>query len=104
MSFMATGVHRDLKDGDPLASLLARTAFTFSTDSAIQLKGGEYELQWYAGGTHVAGTAAAIDRVQRASARYLQRPDADYVTYDPRRTSMSGGKSGVGIERFRGRH
>ena len=104
MSLMATGVHRDLKDGDPLASLLARTAFTFSTDSAIQLKGGEYELRWYAGSTRVAGTAAAIDRVQRASTRYLQRPDADYTTYDPRRTSMSGGKSGAVIERRRGRH
>ena len=104
MSLMATGVHRDLKDGDPLASLMARTAFTFSTDSTIPLKGGEYDLQWYAGGTRVAGTAAAIDRVQRASARYLQRPDADYVTYDPSRTSMSGSKWGAMIERRRGRH
>ena len=101
---MATGVHRDLKDGDLLASRLARNAFSVSTDSAIQLKGGEYELRLYTGGTFVNGTAAAIDRVQRASARYLQRPDAGYLTYDRGRTSMSGGKSGASIERRRGRH
>jgi hypothetical protein len=99
MAFMATAVHRDFEAGEPLAALLPRTALTFSTDSVIRLRGGEYELQWYAGGTRVAGDAAAIDERQRASARYLQRPDADYVSYDPRRTSMTGGKAGALIER-----
>lgn len=104
IGFMATGVHRQLDADDPLASLLVRNAVTFSADSAIRMKDGEYELQWYAGATHVSGEAGALDRLQRASSRYLQRPDADYVSYDPTRTSMTGGKAGAVLERRSGRH
>ena len=103
IAFMATGVHREFDASDPLASLLTRSAVSFSTDSVMRLADGEYELQWYAGATRVAGEAGAIDRVQRASARYLQRPDADYVTYDPTRTKMTGGKAGASLERRNGR-
>ena len=103
-ALMATAVHRDLDDGTPLASLLTRNAFTLSTDSLVRLRDGDYEVQVSAGVTHVDGDAAAIDRVQRASARYLQRPDADYTSYDPSRTSMSGAKLIAGIERRNGRH
>ena len=78
-ALMATAVHRDLAAGDPLASLLTRNAFTLSSDSVLRLRDGDYEMQLNAGVTHVDGEAAAIDRLQRASARYLQRPDADYV-------------------------
>ena len=101
---MATAVHRDLAGGDPLASLLPRNAFTLSSDSVVRLREGEYELQVNAGLSHVGGDAAAIDRVQRAAARYLQRPDADYVSYDPSRTSMTGMKVIAGLERRNGRH
>lgn len=41
-------------------------------------------------GSVVNGSAAAIDRTQRASQRYFQRPDADHLDYDPTRTSLSG--------------
>jgi hypothetical protein len=103
-ALMATAVHRDLDGGTPLASLLTRNAFTLSTDSLVRLKDGDYEVAVSAGVTHVNGDAAAIDRVQRASARYLQRPDADYTSYDPSRTSMTGAKLIAGIERRNGRH
>ena len=99
IGFMATGVHREFGEADPLASLLTRNAVTFSADSAIRLHDGEYEMQWYAGATHVNGEAGAIDRLQRASSRYLQRPDAGYVVYDPGRTTMTGGKAGASFER-----
>ncbi len=36
------------------------------------------------------GSAEAIDSTQRSSARYFQRPDNGYVTYDPTRTSLAG--------------
>jgi hypothetical protein len=53
----------------------------------------------------VSGEAAAIDRVQRASARYLQRPDADYLSpYDPLRTSLAGAKWGATFRRRNARH
>jgi hypothetical protein len=99
IGFMMTGVHRQFDADDPLASLLTRNAVTFSADSTMRLRDGEYEMQWYAGATHVGGEAGAIDRLQRASSRYLQRPDADYVIYDPARTTMTGGKAGASFER-----
>jgi hypothetical protein len=99
IGFMMTGVHRPFDADDPLASLLTRNAVTFSADSTIRLQDGGYEIQWFAGATRVRGEPAAIDRLQRASSRYLQRPDADYVVYDPTRTGMSGAKAGASLER-----
>jgi len=104
VAVMATGVHRDLESGGPLAALVARNAVTLSSDSLIRLQGGDYEIETYTGFSHVDGEAGAIDRVQRGSARYLQRPDARYVAYDPRRTSLAGAKFGAGIERRNSRH
>jgi hypothetical protein len=101
---MGTTVHRGLDGSDPLASLLTRNAFTISSDSLIRLADGNYELQLNAGVAHVDGAPAAIDRLQRASARYLHRPDADYLSYDPLRTSMTGMKVVAGIERRNARH
>ena len=103
-ALMATAVHRNLEAGDPLAALLTRQALTVSSDSLIRLQDGDYEVTLNAGATHVGGDAAAIDRVQRTSARYLQRPDADYVTYDPTRTSLSGASATARIQRPNGRH
>jgi len=103
-ALMATAVHRDLDMGDPLAALLTRNAFTASSDSLMRVRDGDYEVETYAGWTYVDGDAGAIDRVQRASARYLQRPDADYLSYSPLRSSMAGLKAGGGIERRNSRH
>ena len=73
-------------DGDPLAALLTRNAFSFSSDSLLRLNDGEYDLSLFAGMGYVDGESAAIDRLQRSSARYLPaarcrvcplRPDAD---------------------------
>jgi hypothetical protein len=40
--------------------------------------------------SNVQGTADAISLTQQSSARYFQRPDADYLTFDDTRTSLSG--------------
>ena len=104
VSAMVTAVHRDVQPGDPLAALLARSAFTASSDSVLRFKGGQYELSSYGGVAYVAGRAAAIERVQRSSARYLQRPDKDYAPFDPTRTSLQGYKAGALFERTGGTH
>jgi len=101
---MMTGMHRGLAADDPIALLSTRNAFTASADSLLRFRDGDYELESYAGFSRVDGSAAAIDRVQRASARYLQRPDADYVVYDPTRTTLSGGKFGATFSRENARH
>ena len=101
---MMTAVRRNLSADDPLAAFLTRNAFTISGDSLLRFKEGEYEVSSHLGLTYVDGDARAIDRLQRSSARYFQRPDVGYVTYDPTRTTMVGSKGLVGIERRSGRH
>src|SRR5437870_12357089 len=41
-------------------------------------------------GSRVSGSKEAIALTQQSPSRYYQRPDADYVTYDPSRTSLTG--------------
>ena len=101
---MTTLLHRDLTPGEPLASLLTTSAVSLSGDAIVRLRGGEYEWRGSLGATHVTGSAAAIDRIQRSSAHYFQRPDAPYFDYDPGRTSLTGIKTGSTIERRTGRH
>jgi hypothetical protein len=102
---MATAAHRDLDAADPLASLVPRTAVGVNSELIARLWEGDYEFRIYGGATRVDGEAAAINRVQRAAARYLHRPDADYLSpYDPSRTSLSGGKFGSSFERRNARH
>ncbi len=101
---MVTAVHRDINSADPLASLLARSAFTGAGDSILRFKGGEYVLTSYAGVTHVKGEAAALARKQRSAVHYFQRPDKDYSPFDPTRTSLNGYKAGATFERTGGRH
>jgi hypothetical protein len=99
---MATMVHRDFGDGDPLGGVLTRDALSVSGDAVVRF--GDYELQSYLGLARVAGEAPAITRLQRSSARYFQRPDAEYVEVDPLRTSMTGGKAGASLRTQNARH
>ena len=90
---------------DPLASLLPRTALTINGETNVRMRDGDYEFEAHGGLTRVDGEAPAIDRLQRAAARYLQRPDADYLPpYDPLRTTMSGAKLGATFRRRNARH
>ena len=41
-------------------------------------------------GSTVNGSERSITALQRSSARYYQRPGADYLDYDTTRTSLSG--------------
>jgi Domain of unknown function (DUF5916) len=104
VSGMFTAVHRDLKPGDPLAALLNRNAFTASTDSVLRFKRGEYELRSYAGVDYINGDAANLERIQRSAVHYMQRPDRDYGSFDPTRTSLTGYVYGSTFERTGGRH
>ena len=66
-------VHRHMSGDHPLASLLIRSAVGAAGNTLLRLRGGEFRA---AGGTSlINGEAAAIERVQRSSADYAQRPD-----------------------------
>jgi hypothetical protein len=102
VGILGTVVRRQLPPGDALANGLTRNALTLSSDSVFRF--GEYQLLTYAGLSYVDGEPGAIERLQRASARYYQRPDVDYVHVDPLRRSLIGSKGGFALERQNARH
>lgn len=85
---VGTNVYRSL-DGTGL-DWLHRTATTGGFDLSHRWGGGAYVAQLWAVGSHVTGEPEALEETQRSSARYYQRPDADYVELDPTATSLSG--------------
>ena len=100
----ATGVRRDLGTQDDLQFEMNREAYAGLVDWNLRIEGGTYELRGLAGGSYIAGTAPAIRRVQEFSSHYFQRPDADYLTYDTTRTSLSGFAAELEFERTSARH
>jgi hypothetical protein len=102
--FIASYVHRDVDQGDPLADLLTRNAFGLAGNTTLRFKGGEYELRAAGGGSYVGGEEKAIERVQRSSAHYAQRPDRDYSPLDPTLRSLGGWTMQANFDRTSGRH
>jgi hypothetical protein len=102
--FIVTGVHRVLDDGTPLAARLDRDAVTGAVDWDVRLGGGTYEVSGALGFSRQAGDSLSILRLQRSSARYFQRPDADYVTLDPSRTALSGATASLAAQKVNGAH
>jgi hypothetical protein len=84
----ATSVHRSL-DGVQL-DWLHDQAYTGGVEVQHRWAEDTWSADLRLAGSHVRGSAEAIDRTQRASQRYYQRPDADHLDYDPTRTSLSG--------------
>jgi hypothetical protein len=101
---MVTAVRRNFTSGDPMADVLARDAVTANANTFLRLGGGTHEVSFSGGFTRVAGTAAAITRLQHNSSRYFQRPDATHVGVDPARRSMLGAKATFQAEKISGQH
>jgi len=86
---------------------LNRAAYTGGIDVRHQWQDKTYYLDVRTAFSHIRGNSEAILEAQTASQRYFQRPDADYVTLDSSRTSLSGhggmvsfGRSGNSPLRF----
>ena len=99
-----THTRRSLDASDPLASISSRAAYTAGADGRWRVKDGMYEFTGFVGVSRVEGDPLAMQRLQRSSARYFQRPDQDYVAVDPGLTSMSGYSVGVRADKNAGRH
>ncbi|MGQ0649963.1 MAG: DUF5916 domain-containing protein [Gemmatimonadaceae bacterium] len=98
-----TAVRRDFGGESHLASLLTREAYYAGTDWRIRWQQGKYAVSGWAGFSHVAGDTGVINRLQTNSARYFQRPDADHITYDPTRRSLSGYTASIRADKDAGR-
>ncbi|HRP07720.1 MAG TPA: DUF5916 domain-containing protein [Gemmatimonadales bacterium] len=97
-----TAVSRNLDPDSPLASLLAERAVTGLLDGRWRWAGGRYDVSAYLVGTLVEGSPEAMLAQQRSSRRYFQRPDADHLTLDPARTSLTGLTAGINHSKMAG--
>ena len=99
---LVTSVNREF--GPPsLKDLLPGRAHVAGADAYHFLDSGR---EWVVNGqflaSEAAGTAAAIERLQLAPQRYLQRTDTPHVTFDPSRTSLRGWNGHVNLNRNQG--
>jgi hypothetical protein len=99
-----TGVQRDLAADDPLARLLNKEAYSGAADLNYRIGGGAYEISAQLGFSHVKGDSVAILSLQRSSARYFQRPDAESYELDPSRTSLTGTAANISLNKNAGKH
>jgi hypothetical protein len=83
-----TAVNRDIKNPD--LNFLNKSAYTAGIDFQHKWK----ERTWYVAGnaeySNIAGKPEAMINAQTSSARYFQRPDANYLSVDSSLTSLSG--------------
>ena len=98
-----THLRRWLDDRGGLEGLLPSGAVTGGVDWRLRYMQGMYEVTGWVGGSRVDGDAAAIARLQRGSAHYFQRPDQDHISYDPTRTSLTGGTASLRLDKNAGR-
>jgi hypothetical protein len=92
---------------DPQLDYLNRDAYTGGLDLLHQWNDKEFYLNAKFVGSFIKGSRNAIDNLQTSSARYYQRPDADYISLDTLRTQLSGyggsmkiGKGSKGLWRY----
>ncbi len=85
---IVTAVNRDITN--PSLDYLPKEAYSAGIDFSHSWK----ERTWYLTGnaifSYVSGKEEAISNLQQSSARYYQRPDANYVSFDSTLTSLSG--------------
>jgi hypothetical protein len=102
LGLLTTMVHRE-QGTDRLADQLVGQAYVGGVDGHVFLdQGRDWVISGGLAGSTQHGTDKAIDRLQRASQRYLQRPDAPNLTYDPTRTSLHGWTGNLNLNRNRG--
>jgi hypothetical protein len=87
IGFIFTDVNRRLPTE---LSYLRRDALALGVDGYTQFHKKDWLWEWLLDTTRVDGSADAIATTQESSAHYYNRPDAEYLHFDPTRTSLSG--------------
>jgi hypothetical protein len=99
---MVTAVNRNL--GDSELSFLHGQAYTGGVDFYHTWDKKNWFLSFKAVASRVQGTPEAIFDTQTSPVHYFQRPDADYLTLDPTRTSLSGSGGDLEFGKIGGGH
>ncbi len=98
--FMGTAVNRGGTAAD--FPSLTKSAYVAAGDFFHQWKQNSHRVSGSFGFSRIAGPTEAIARTQLASARYFQRPDQNYVSFDPNATTMVGTTGQLLLEKLGG--
>lgn len=98
---LMTAVHR-ATDDPLLAGMLRSSAYVGGVDLNHSWGNRMWALDASYAQSMLYGTAAVIDRAQRSSARYLHRPDATNLDYDPTSTSLTGHAAQLALTKSNG--
>jgi hypothetical protein len=98
LSFAMTHTARDLPT---TLAFLPSSAVTGGMDGDWRL-GSKYSVTGFWAASRVAGTGAAIDRLQRSNVHSFQRPDADHLDYDPTRDTLGGYAGSISVNKISG--
>ena len=85
---MFTSTNRFIQDDN--LDYLSRNAYTGGLDLLHQWNGKKYFIDARLIGSYVNGSTESMTTLQESSARYFQRPGADYLPYDTTRTQLGG--------------
>jgi hypothetical protein len=86
---MLTSTVRDRSD--PVFRDLLRSTATFGgVDFEHDMQNRKYIVSGFVAGSSVTGSRTAIGNTQLNSTHYYQRPDAQYLDYDPTKTTLAG--------------
>jgi hypothetical protein len=112
-NYLVTRIVKDADDGDTVyggvvtavnrhlttdnATGMNRAAYTGGFNFSKRWLNRTYFLELSTAFSHIRGDTRAISLAQLASSRYFQRPDADHLTYDSTRTSLTGHGGSVRI-------
>lgn len=98
---LVTAVHRSTDD-PVLSGMLRSSAYVGGVDLNHSWGNRMWALDASYAQSMLHGTAAAIDRAQRSSARYLHRPDATNLEYDPTSTALTGHAAQLALTKSNG--
>jgi len=102
IGIIATAVNRNL-DEPQFEENLAQQAYTLGVDGWTTLDDdGTYVVTGTLIGSYIKGSTDFMTNLQEQPYRYLQRPDATFMTLDSSRTSMNGMYGRVTINKQKG--
>jgi hypothetical protein len=100
---IVTAVNRRLEDS-VLSANLRSNAYLAGVDLNHSWGGRNWAFDASFATSRIEGSDNAIDRAQRSSARFFQRPDANNLNYDPTRNSLSGYALQTAVTKLGGGH
>jgi hypothetical protein len=95
---MITSTIRNVDD-DVFKGLLRSDATFGGIDFEHSIMKRTWTTSGFLAGSHVTGSKDAIASTQANSSHYYQRPDADYIEFDPTRTSLDGHIGEIAVSR-----